>query len=140
MITFVPIAIYIGARWSVTDCAIILENLGAGESLSRSWELTKLSKWRVIGISLAISALVWLLAGLPTNFFTYFSQFLQSDLPPRLITALGSVVGTFGRMITSPLSMATYVVLFYYLRIRHEGFDLYMQAQPEEPTSEQPAS
>lgn len=132
-IIIMPIAVFLGARWSVTDCAIILEGSGASDSLTRSWNLTKLSMWRVIAISLTLSALGLLLSGLPIIFFTYFSQFVENDLPPNLLSGIGSAIGTFGALITTPVSMATYVVMFYDLRIRHEGFDLLMRAQTEIP-------
>jgi len=45
-------------------------------------------------------------------------------------TIISSVAGLLLALLVTPIELAIYVVLYYELRARREGFDLALRAQP----------
>ena len=119
-----PVAAF--AALSVATPALIIERIGAGAALSRSWALTRGSRLRVVGILLVVLVLIMI-------------PFIGLGL---LAAMLGLGGGTEGQQSVLVLVL-TYVVsilltpwfygvltlLYYDFRVRREGFDLEMLAQ-----------
>ena len=51
----IPVAIWIGVRWSLAPIVLFAEDLGAMESLGRSWSLVRGSWWRTFGLILLVA-------------------------------------------------------------------------------------
>jgi len=126
ILLYLPFAIFVSTRWSLSSSVIVLENAGAMGGLTRSWELTKDFFWRVLGTSFLASLLSLLLTLLPN----YFSSTILGMVGASFqITALVSVVvEQISVVIVLPFTVAVQVLIYYDLRIRKEGFDLMLRA------------
>ena len=130
----IALGLYLFFRWklSVAPSALVLERLGVLESIRRSWELTRGSFPRWLG--------VWVLAFLLVSGFTAGLQ-LGDDpgLREKLIDGLGlpgilfdtvfvAISSVFSGVSTAFVSAA---MTAYYLdtRMRREGFDLSMRLE-----------
>jgi len=116
--------------------AVVLESgITATAALSRSWELTRGSRWRVFGLGLTLLVLLYVpvlaIMGL-----------LAVMLPGSLGGALGSAgagatmvgavvglaIGGLIQIFIYPLFYCVLTVTYYDLRVRKEGFDLELLA------------
>ncbi|MGH7862983.1 MAG: hypothetical protein ACRENM_05145 [Candidatus Dormibacteraceae bacterium] len=57
----IPVAIWIGVRWSLAPIVLFAEDLGAMESLGRSWSLVRGSWWRTFGLLLLVGVITGLI-------------------------------------------------------------------------------
>jgi hypothetical protein len=123
--------IILGVGLAVAIPAVVLETgQSASGALSRSWELTRGSRWRIFGLGLtlfvllyvpvvAISGLVaWLIPGGAA------AGFGPSSTATIVALAIGGVVQLF----IYPLFYCVLTVTYYDLRVRKEGFDLELLA------------
>jgi membrane-anchored glycerophosphoryl diester phosphodiesterase (GDPDase) len=110
--------------------AVVLEPRSASAALSRSWELTRGSRWRIfaLGVTLlvllyvpviAISGLVAVL--IPTG---AGPSFAASSVSTIVALAIAGVIQLF----IYPLFYCVLTVTYYDLRVRKEGFDLELLA------------
>lgn len=119
-----PVAAF--AALSVATPALIIERIGAGAALSRSWALTRGSRLRVVGILLVVLVLIMI-------------PFIGLGL---LAAMLGLGGGTEGQqsilvlvltyvvsILLTPWFYGVLTLLYYDFRVRREGFDLEMLAQ-----------
>jgi hypothetical protein len=98
----IPVAIYFGVRWAFVLQAILIEGSGITESLSRSSNLVEGNWWRVFGIMLVVSLIVW-----GISFFV------------SLIPVIGSIIGV---VVSTPIMVAGQTLLYYDLRHRKGGY------------------
>ena len=123
----IPIAIFLGTRWSLYSPAIVVDDIGAVAGLTRSWELTKDFFWRVFGTSFLATLLTLLLTLLPGLFVRYILGLM--GVPFRLIGVADVVVQQIALIFATPFAVAVRVLIYYDLRIRKEGFDLMIRAE-----------
>jgi hypothetical protein len=115
------------ALWFVfVSQVVVLERTGAIEALGRSRKLAKGNLLRILGMSLLILLLAVIFGWgvsfavglvLPYVTSTYTAQ-----------TVLSSVFSGVVDLLLSPLFAAAWILLYYDIRIRKEGFDLEMLA------------
>ena len=123
--------IILGVGLAVAIPAVVLEaGQSASGALSRSWELTRGSRWRIFGLGLtlfvllyvpvvAISGLVaWLVPGGAAAGFG----------PSSTATIVALAVGGVVQLFIYPLFYCVLTVTYYDLRVRKEGFDLELLA------------
>ncbi|HUZ88529.1 MAG TPA: hypothetical protein VMU49_01730 [Candidatus Acidoferrales bacterium] len=79
----IPVAIWIGVRWSLAPIVLFAEDLGAMQSLGRSWSLVRGSWWRTFGLILLV-ALITVLIELGSHLipFGIFQYAVASLLAP----------------------------------------------------------
>lgn len=132
-------------RLSITLPALVLEGISPRRAIARSFELSRGSYWRMLGILLLTELAVAVassLVSLPfsiASFATsgYASIFSASTVSPSLhvsaatvvLAAIGSIVAG---AITTPLSAGVVCLLYTDLRIRREGFDLALRNAADE--------
>lgn len=112
-------------RYSVAVPALVLENGTAGDSIRRSVELTRGSRWRA-GV-LVLFALVITYAAMAI----FQGPFIVGAMAagPESTTAFwlqlaGAVTGTIGGAVTGSLMIIALALLYYDIRIRKEGLDM----------------
>ena len=106
------------ARLFATTNAVVFENSGASESLSRSFALSKGSAWRIFGvILLAYIVLVVAQIAIGLTLQMVISVALRS---PVIAGMVGNVVGA----LLYPFLSIALMVLYFDQRIRKEGYDL----------------
>jgi Membrane domain of glycerophosphoryl diester phosphodiesterase len=127
---FVIPAIILAVGLAVAIPAVVLE-AGASPSgaLSRSWELTRGSRWRMFGLGVTVVVLLYVPLVAITGLVALL---LPSGGGPFGAMSLGVVVavavGGVVQMFLYPLFYCVLTVTYYDLRVRKEGFDLELLA------------
>ena len=122
------------SRWIVAEVPLAVEeNINGGESVARSWELTKASVFRVQGIVLVAfivtMPLVFVLNYIPSLFLIR----LESGTAIYSIVYLISVIGSLiGGVLVMPFWQALKAVLYLDLRSRREGLGLQLREPPSQ--------
>jgi uncharacterized membrane protein len=116
--------------------ALVLETgRGASGALSRSWELTRGSRWRIFGLGLTLFVLLYIpvvaISGLVAVLVPRGAAagFGASSTATIVALAIGGVVQLF----IYPLFYCVLTVTYYDLRVRKEGFDLELLASSLQP-------
>jgi hypothetical protein len=118
MIVLGVVSLLLFARLFATTNAVLFENSGASESLSRSFALSKDSAWRIFGvILLAYIVLVVAQIAIGMTVQVVISMILKS---PIIAGIVGNVIGA----LLYPFLSIALMVLYFDQRIRKEGYDL----------------
>ena len=111
--------------------AVVLESgSSATAALSRSWELTRGSRWRILGLGVTLLILLYIpfvaITGLLAVVLPQASgeRFGAASVWTVAAIAVGGVV----QMFIYPLFYCVLTVTYYDLRVRKEGFDLELLA------------
>jgi hypothetical protein len=106
------------ARLFATTNAVVFENSGASESLSRSFALSKDSAWRIFGV-IVLAYLILFVAqfAVGMSVSVVVSTILRS---PIVASMISNVVG----VLLYPFLSISLMVLYFDQRIRKEGYDL----------------
>lgn len=116
------VATYIGVRWSVALPAMVEQELSAMDSLTYSWRLTEGSVWRCIFFALILTLLGLIVLILPAT-FTFIAAIIFSEIPVVIMTLIGTVESVFN-VLWLPLYFIAYVIFYFDLRVRSQGYDL----------------
>lgn len=98
---------------TLTSEVVLLEDLGPTESLGRSWRLVSQSWGRTIGLTLALTGV--------NCVATFCWEGLCAYVLP---TFQANPLGFVGSLLLEPLSAVTFVLLYYDILVRKEGFGL----------------
>lgn len=105
---------------AVAPASLVLERLpNATAGLSRSWELTKGFRWKVLGTLIVVAILMIVPSVAIGVVATIFGA--AGGAP---IEVMGSIVVVVLGVLISPFYYVALTVLYYDLRVRKEGFDL----------------
>ncbi|MFN6565147.1 MAG: hypothetical protein RMY28_035845 [Nostoc sp. ChiSLP01] len=120
------------SRWIVAEVPLAVEeNINGGESVARSWELTKASVFRIQGV-----VLVAFLVTLPIVFvFNYIPSLFLLRLEPgtaiySLVYFISWIGSLIGGVFVMPFWQALKAVLYFDLRSRREGLGLQLRQPP----------
>lgn len=117
------------SRWLIAEVPLAVEEgVNGGESVARSWELTKGAVFRIQGIVLVAFVvtfpIVFLFSYLPQIFLLRAEQGSTTYWIIYFISFLTSLVGGIFVM---PFWQSIKAVLYYDLRSRREGFGLHLR-------------
>lgn len=115
-------AIFFAVRFYFAVVVVVVEGERGTEALRRSWRLVKGSTWRVLGIIivvLIISGIVSLILAVPFTILTEATQVLAFAI-------LGDVLAS---VVVAPFTAIAFILLYFDLRIRKEGYDLEVLAR-----------
>jgi hypothetical protein len=110
--------------------AVVLEPRSASAALSRSWELTRGSRWRIFGLGVTLLVLLYVpviaISGLVAVLIPSGAgpSLAASSVSTIVALAIGGVIQLF----IYPLFYCVLTVAYYDLRVRKEGFDLELLA------------
>ncbi len=120
--------IWLAVAYSVAVPALLLERLGPGKALSRSFRLVRGRWWPTAGALLVGYLLIGIIGALVEGAITIVPTLVAED--NTLVAALGAVVGgTVGSALTTPYSAAVVTLIYFDLRVRKEGLDLQLIAE-----------
>jgi uncharacterized membrane protein len=109
--------------------ALVLEpGSTASGALSRSWALTRGSRWRIFGMLLTLGLLLYV----PIVALTALAALVLPDAPTGSVMSgglIGLVMAAVVQLFLYPLFYCVLTVSYYDLRVRKEGFDLEVLAQ-----------
>ena len=127
LIAFVIPMFYIMCRLSVAIPSAVLENLGPAESIRRSFALTRNFAGRAFMIYLLYFAMVF---GIIAVFQFPFAMLLVMNAKQPQLVIIWTIVMQLGNFIGSslvaPVSMISFAIFYFDLRVRKEAFDLQM--------------
>ena len=122
------------SRWIVAEVPLAVEeNINGGESVARSWELTKASVFRVQGIVLVAFIvtlpLVFVLNYIPNLFLIRLEPGTAIYSIVYIISLVGSLIGG---VLVMPFWQSLKAVLYFDLRSRREGLGLQLREPPSQ--------
>jgi hypothetical protein len=122
---------YLACRLITCIPAALLENLGARESLERSFRLTKDNAGRSFVIYLLYFVLLYA-AALLFAFPFLFAVTMSAKDPTmvRIWMSLSQVGGFLATVLITPIFTIATAVFYYDLRVRKEAFDLQLMMNP----------
>jgi hypothetical protein len=132
--------IYLGCRLSVAIAAMLIDDVGPGDAIRRSFFLTKGFAGRVFLIMLLVLAVSYAAVGLSqVPFFGLI--FLAGKNQPLIIalTILMEIVNLTVSIAIAPISAIALSLYYFDLRIRKEAFDLQKMMQAIGTDSPTPA-
>jgi membrane-anchored glycerophosphoryl diester phosphodiesterase (GDPDase) len=122
-------------RLSLTLPALVLERVNPVAAIRRSWQLTRGSFWRLLGILLLTGVVVFLAElVLSIPFDVIEAAVAGSDttsVSALAVTAAGTIIAA---TIALPLSAGVSVLLYADLRMRREGLDLALREAAQDQT------
>lgn len=122
---------YLYTMLSFTPTLIVLERIGVGAAITRSFRLVRGDFWRVFGIRLLAVVVAGMVSGAVTVPFSLVGQVMlvvgESTSTIVIAMVLISVGGAIGQIITAPFSAGVVVLLYADRRIRAEAFDMVLQ-------------
>jgi hypothetical protein len=124
-----PLWIWILVGWVAVLPVMFVENTGLVAAMSRSWQLVQGRWWRTFFILLLVFVLNYVVS-LALGAFLYLGQILLSIfLSPFVSLALyqAALIAVSG--LTIPILLIAIVLIYFDLRVRKEGLDLFQLAQ-----------
>jgi len=108
----------------LTAPVIALEKKRAGAAFSRAWALVRRRFWWVFGYGMIVWILSWcVLVGPSLLTQTLFLGVIDS-VGLTAATIIQQLINFLIRILVIPVPLACYVLLYFDLRIRTEGFDI----------------
>ena len=123
--------IILGVGLALAIPAVVLEpRMSASAALSRSWELTRGSRWRIFGLGLTLLVLLYVPVVAITGLFALIlPKASGSGFGPGSLSSIVALsVSGLVQMLIYPLFYCVLTVTYYDLRVRKEGFDLELLA------------
>ncbi|BBZ50633.1 hypothetical protein H7H82_08445 [Mycobacterium heidelbergense] len=132
VLVVIALAVYLYTVVLFAPVLIVLERLPVIDAITRSFALVRNGFWRVLGIR----ALTFLVASVVANAvaapFSIVGQVMLAGQTSTgavlLSTAIVSIGGAIGQIITAPFNAGVIVLLYTDRRMRAEAFDLVLQS------------
>jgi hypothetical protein len=123
-----PLWAWLFIGWIVVTPAMFVENIGLGAAFGRSWRLVEGRWWRTFLVVLLIG-IIWYVAQFALSAFLQFGTFLlQLIVSPFVSAAIASATGQVVAALVSPVLQIAIVLIYFDLRVRKEGLDLFQMA------------
>lgn len=118
--------VWLYAMWGVATPSLLIEHLGPFRALGRSFRLVK-GRWGpTAGVLLVAFLMTTILSSIVSGILTAIALTSNPSIGfAVLITLLSGVVSG---LIVQPFQATVVTVLYYDLRVRHEGYDLQLLA------------
>lgn len=123
LLFLLPLAYFTG-RWAVAVPAFIEQNLGPIEALRYSWNMTKGHVRRSLIYVVLLFILSFILVSVPAIVISQVGALLMFSSDPALIQSLSTILTSLLGVFWIPLYTAAYVIFYYDLRVRNEGYDV----------------
>ena len=116
------------ALWfALTTPAIVLENLKAVKGMSRSRILASGNLGKIFSIGFLVLLISWVIS-IPFSFVGGLMSNILFSNNIMIMTFVNQLFSLAGQILIVPIGAIAYILLYYDLRIRKEGFDLQMLA------------
>jgi len=125
---FVVPGVIFGLWYAIVVPVIITEDCGIREALSRSKSLVKGNMGKVFLLGL-LAGVIGLIVQVPFQIVGHLLTVLFMPVNMALAMVSARMVEIIGQVIVAPIAAAAYILLYYDLRIRKEGYDLEMMAE-----------
>ncbi|MBN2313501.1 MAG: hypothetical protein JXM79_06195 [Sedimentisphaerales bacterium] len=116
------------ALWfALTTPVIVVENLGATQGMSRSKALASGNLGKIFSVGFLVFLIAIVLSMVLNYSASMFTRFIFFG-NATLLLSLRHFVSVAANILIAPIGATAYILLYYDLRIRKEGFDLQMLA------------
>jgi len=133
----IPLWIWIWVAWAVVMPVMFIENVGLGTAMGRSWRLVEGRWWRTF-FTLVLMFIIWFVARTALRAFIVLAQsLLQLVIPSIAVLWISAATSVIVGSLVNPLLQIAIVLIYFDLRVRREGLDLFQLAQ--RVTGAQPA-
>lgn len=120
--------IWLYAAWSVATPALLIEGYRGSRALNRSFRLVRGRWWATAGVLLVATVLTFVVSGVIQGVLVGIA--FASDSESIVLTvAVVSLAAAVASVLTRPFQAAVTTVLYYDLRVRHEGYDVELLAK-----------
>lgn len=124
MLLFIIPGVILALMWYATPCAILFENLGIGDAMSRSSALSKDLKGHVF-LTFLLAFLIYIVGYI----ILVMLAGMIGGLMPTASQMIALIVLALGLTVLMPIFPLVIVLLYYDARIRKEGYDIELMAQ-----------
>lgn len=122
--------IWLYAAWSVAVPALMVERLRPAAALGRSRRLVKGRWWPTAGTILIAELMVQVVAGVIAALLVVLPVALDHGRPSLLfVVVLSTAAGAVSGILVRPFIATVLTVIYYDLRVRHEGYDVELMAE-----------
>lgn len=129
--------VYLYVKLALAAPALVMEGVGVGRALTRSWVLVRNSWWRVLAILILAAIITSLLTAVVTVpitlVATLISGFSESLIPTVLASGIATLVAG---IVTLPFSAAVTGLLYIDLRMRREALDIELTSAGVDPAAD----
>jgi hypothetical protein len=118
--------IWLAVSWSLAFVALVAEDLSGTAALRRSYDLVRGRFWATFGVLLIaflLNAVVDQIVAIPFAIGSFFSA---DSIVGFSLSAVANIISD---VVTTPFVAAVFVLVYFDLRVRKEGFDLQLMAQ-----------
>jgi hypothetical protein len=127
-VAFVIPGIWLYAAWSVATPALLIEGCHGPSALGRSFRLVRGRWWQTAGVRLVATIMVSLVSGAIEALLVGIS--LAGGRGSVVLTvSVVSLAAAVSAVLTRPFQAAVITILYYDLRVRHEGYDVALLAE-----------
>jgi hypothetical protein len=120
--------IWLYAAWSVAVPALLIEGRRGPGALGRSFRLVRGRWWPVAGVRLFANIMTSVVAGAIEAALVGIALTAGTGSVVLTVTVVSLATGV-SAMLTRPFQAAVTTVLYYDLRVRHEGYDVALLAE-----------
>jgi len=117
---------------SLLPPVVVLEKLGAIESVKRAWALGKLRFWWVFGYLLLLGILTVLIIMGPSALVSFLIPLIMGNTNVVIQSIIQQSASLVLTAVFLPIRLAAITLMYFDLRIRFEGFDLMVLAAKDD--------
>jgi hypothetical protein len=125
----IPLWIWIWVNWIAVMPVMFVEDARLGAALGRSWRLVEGRWWRTFLILFLMFILVTVVQAALAAFVTLGQLLLTLVLSQFLVLAIVQATSTIVGALVNPVLQIAIVLIYFDLRVRREGLDLFQLAQ-----------
>ena len=125
----IPLWIWIWVGWAVVMPVMFVENVGLGQAMGRSWRLVEGRWWRtflIIFLLFVVYEVVRIALG---AFLALGQALLQLIFPSVVILWITAATTVIVDALVNPVFQIAIVLIYFDLRVRKEGLDLFQLAE-----------
>lgn len=134
----IPLWVWIWVGWLVVVPAMFVEDAGLVQAMGRSWRLVEGRWWRTFLVIFLLFVIQYV-ARVALNAFIALAQYLLLLVAPSgLVLGISGATQVIVESLVNPILQIAIVLVYFDLRVRREGLDLFQLAQRVGPPPHSP--
>jgi hypothetical protein len=125
----IPLWIWIWVNWVVVIPVMYVENAGLSQAFGRSWRLVEGRWWRTYLILFLMFVLTSVVSVALAAFVTLGQTLLMLVVSKVVVGWISGATSVIIGSLVNPILQIAIVLIYFDLRVRKEGLDLFQQAQ-----------
>jgi hypothetical protein len=125
----IPLWIWIWVNWVVVMPVMFVERAGLGAAMGRSWRLVEGRWWRTFFILFLMLVLFYVVRVALSAFLALGQTLLQLVVSSVVVLWISGATSVIVDSLVNPIIQIAIVLIYFDLRVRREGLDLFQMAQ-----------